>query len=112
MDGWLTNGKDMRRKFTEGPALVLLNRVAIVERANLFVRIHCYQYVGHIGLRRKRKERHSYIYIEDNKKCARYRSSVTHINLIFKISRLEVVQQRGLVEEHELTCKCIKFRLD
>lgn len=29
---------------------------------------------------------------------------LTHINLIFKISRLQVVQQSGLVQEHELTC--------
>lgn len=37
---------------------------------------------------------------------------LTHINLIFKISRLQVVQQSGLVQEHELTCWGRDWSLD
>lgn len=80
----------MRRQFSQGATIVLLNRIGRIQFLDLTIRIHSNKNVSHIGLSDEE--------IHEQYTVLLLSIWTTHVDLVFVIARLQVIQKCGLIE--------------
>lgn len=82
----------MRRQFSQGATIVLLDRIRRIQFLDLTIRIHSNKNVCHIGLSEEEEGIHEQYTVFSLSIWA------THVDLVFVIARLQVIQKCGLIE--------------